>query len=406
MKKIALITIALLLIGCIEDNPFRADPDVGSGGGNAHPHVTMAGTESGGPGSIQLSDLDPETAGIQDAIIIEFDKDMDPATITASSFQMVQTDPGSGSVAFESVDYYQETRTAVLSGTFTDDTAYLLTIPAGRVLDIAGKELDPNRNAVYDGSPWDDRLFVFVAGTAEVQDITSPVPVNQSPTGGGLSDRMPEISVSFFDGPMDLGGLTLNNFTLVRTSDSSSVPLELVNADPANITAVPVDSLAYGTRYTVRLSAGIADSSGNLLDSNGDGFVWPDEPDFVWDFQMEDDSLTSSTPPTLAEAALLPGNLTVRIEFEESLTGDFVEMDENTFTAATIQAMDALGSIPLSFETGADPSAVNCLLQRHPQGTVTLFISCYVADIDGNLFDGNNDGLGGTPEEDDWWGNL
>ncbi len=408
MKRITagISIMLLLLLGCAQDNPFKADPEVQWEGGNAHPHIDIAGTESNGPGSFQFSDLDPGTAGIQDAVVLSFDKEIDPSTVTAASFEMVETEPGTGAVQFESISYYPEDGTAVLVGTFSDNTAYLLTVTAGSILDLGGNELDPNYNALYDGSPWDDRLIAFYCGSAEMRDITPPSVTGAFPNTGGGTNLLPHPRVFFTNGPMDVSQLTLDKFTLVRTSDSASVELELSFATGTEINVVPTSELSYGTRYTARLSAQLADSAGNYLDTNNDGLVWPNEPDVVWDFQYEDDSSTHATPPTLSEATLMPGNTSVHIEFEESLTGDDVVMDDATFIAANIQVTDDNGSIPIVFETGADPSAVNCLLQRYAEGTVTLFISCMVADEYGNLFDGNNNGLGGTPGEDDWLGVL
>jgi hypothetical protein len=406
MKRILLSTMILFLLGCAEDNPFKADPEVEWEGGGQHPHVEAVGTESGGMGTIQLSDVDPSRQGIQDAVWITFDKDMDDATFTASGFQMQETYPGTSTMTFENIDYDAQTRTVMLSGTFSDDTAYLLTIGAGALLDIVGLELDPNRNALYDGSPWDDDRFAFVAGTAVLTDITTPIVDNKAPNNGGKTELRPDIFVSFIDGPMDVSYLTLGNYSLVRTSDSASVPLQVVEATSTRIVARPVDSLDWGERYTVRLSSQIADSSGNMLDTNGDGYVWPDEPDLVWDFQMADDSTTSNMPPTLQQAFLMPGNQSVWISFEESLTGDYVEMDASTFIAGYIQVIDAQGSVPIDFRTVSDPSSVECVLQRAVQAPVTLYISASVADVNGNLFDGDNNGLGGTPGEDDWSGVL
>ncbi|MCK4807382.1 MAG: Ig-like domain-containing protein [Candidatus Aegiribacteria sp.] len=408
MKRIIVgISLSLLLLlGCAKDNPFKADPEVQREGGNEHPHIDMAGTESGGFGNFQFSDLDPEKDGIQDAVILSFDKEIDPSTITAASFEMVETDPGAGSIQFTNISYYPEIRTAILAGTFSDDTAYLLTVNAGSILDIVGNELDPNHNALYDGSPWDDRLFAFFNGSAEIRDITPPGISGNFPNTGNVGNLLPQPRVLFNNGPMDEDQLTLNNFTMVRTADSSSVILEILSVTSTGITTEPKDSLSYGTRYTLRLSAQIADSAGNYLDTNGDGYVWPNEPDLVWDFQIVDDSTTHAAPPSVDQATLMSGNAQVYIEFEQSLTGDDVVMDDGTFTAANIQVIDNNGSIPIVFETSVDPSAVNCLLQRNAEGTVTLFVSYRVADEYGNLLDGNHDGLGGNPEEDDWSGIL
>ncbi len=395
-----LAILLLLLVGCIEDNPFKANPAAEWEGGNNHPHIVIAGTESGGPGNRQLSDLDPETEGIQDGIILKFDKEMDEATVTASSFNLIPTDPEGSAIQFSSIDYSPEEETAVLRGTFPDETAYLLTVVAGGTRDLVGNELDPNHNALYDGAPWDNRLITFFTGSAEMQDITSPVINAHFPTGGGLLNQKPEITVVFHQGPMDVSMLNLDNFTLARTSDSSPVELELISATENHITAVPVDSLSYGTRYTVELSSQLADSSGNYLDTDDNGYIWPDEEDFVWDIQMEDDSTTNNTPPAVLQA--FKANNTVTVDFVQSLTGDDVVMDGTTFNSANIQIFDTLGAIPLQFEEGIDPAKVYCMLQRNSEGPVVVFVSCNVADQYGNLLDGNNDGLGGTPGEDDW----
>lgn len=405
MKRIitaGLAILFLLLVGCVEDNPFKANPDTEWESGLTHPHITQSGTTSTTFGVYQFNDLNPDIEGIQDGIILLFDEDMDTETITASSFNLISTDPEGETIQFSSIEYNPEEKIVELWGTFSEETAYLLTVVAGGPKNLSGKELDPNHNALYDGSPWDNQLITFYTGTAEMRDITSPVINAHYPAGGGQSDLRPEITVDFQRGPMDVSQLNLENFTLVKTSDSTPVNLELSSATGNEIVATPVDDLEYGVRYTVRLSSQIADSSGNYLDTDSNGYIWPDEEDFIWDIQIEDNSNTHSMPPTVDQAN--HSSSTVEIKFEQSLTGDDVVMDETTFTSANIQITDDIGSIPLRFSTGIDPSEVFCLLQRVPVGTITVHVSCYVADQYGNLFDGNNDGLGGTPGVDDWSG--
>lgn len=390
----------LLFAACVEDNPYGTNPDAEWQGGDDHPHVQAWGTLSGGLGSTVLSDLDPDAADIQDALLLSFDRSMSPGAMAASAFQITETSPGSGEVEVEQVIYHPDIRRVEVHATFGDETAYLLTVPAGALTDLAGNPLDPNRNAIEDGSPWDDMLVAYHSGSAEEADLQPPSVAQHSPQGGGLTERLPQVRLVFSGGPMDVSTLTLDNLTMVRTSDSASVSMSLDTATANTMTATPVDSLDFGTRYTVRLSASVADSAGNLLDGNGDGYIWPDEEDFLWDLQIADDTSSHGTPPTVRNAESHIGWF--KVNFEESLTGDQVEMDESTLVAANIQASDDRGLIPLEIEVDMQSDGVFCYMQRTASGPITVWVSANVQDQYGNGLDGDGDGLGGTPGEDDW----
>ncbi len=406
MTRLTAAAAALLLLvaGCAEDNPFTADAEHGWQGRTDHPHIVAVGTQSGGLGVQELSDLDPETAGVQDAILLRFDQAMDEATVTATAFDLIETFPEGGPVQLDTVYYEPETMTAVLSGTFTEKTAYLLTVTAGAVLDLNGNQLDPNRNAEYDGEPWDNTLLTFWNGEVQVADIVPPGLNGHFPAGGGVTAPRPDITAVFALGPMDVSLLNLQNVTLTRVVDSLQIQVEIIEATGDRVVVRPVADLQPGRRYCVRLSSALADSSGNYLDTNGDRHIWPDEPDYTWDLQMADDSTTNLTPPTVARISRT-GAL-VEIRFEESLTGDYVAMEDSTLNTRNIQLMDSLGAVPLSVEPGPMPDMARCLMQREMVGDGVLHVSANVADRYGNLLDGNNDGLGGTPGEDDWSGEI
>ncbi len=398
------ITAALLasaLAGCGAENPFGGDPGHQWEGGTAPPVVTGTWTMSSGGGSSLINDIDPLQDGIQDALVIQFDKPMAPSGFTVASLALETTWPSTGAVQIDEVIYEEETARAKIWATFTTETAFMLTIQAGALSDLSGDILDANHNGVFDGAPWDDHRSTFHTGSAPEADLRSPVLDAHNPAGGGLGNPLPDISVNFGFGPMDTATLTADNFTLVRTSDSSEVSVQLIAATPDQIVIRPRSDLAWGERYTVRLSASVADESGNLLDVNGDGFVWPDEADYLWDFQLADDASSHGTPPTVAGVLLGPDREWILVEFYQSLTHIPVVMDAGSYTAATIVLHDNQGLVPLTFQPQPSGRQVICFPQRYPGEGITLAVTSGVRDEWGNGLDGNEDGMGGTPG-DDW----
>ena len=412
MRKLRTITavtalLALLVAACVDDNPFTADPDTDCQGGATHPHVDGWGTASEGFGSSVLNDLDPAEDGVQDAILVVFDQPMTPATMVEASLELTATTAGAPAPRIESINYYPSARRMEINATFAEETAYLLTLTAGGATNLAGIPLDPNFNAASDGSPWDDARLTFHNGTAEETDLAPPmVGLFSPPEQGGIEDPGIFIQFGFLDGPMDASTFGEGSLKLLRTEDSTEVGITIDSITPTQLLATPNNRLEFGTRYTAVLSAQVADSAGNLLDANGDGFIWPNEPDFVWDFQMADDSTTNSTPPTVSRvSSQFPLSFDVR--FEESLTGEQVSMDPATMVPANIQCVDSRGQIPLEIgDLSPSGDEVTCYMLSQPEGEVTVIVTIGVTDSFGNPLDGNGNGLGGEPGLDDWTGTL
>ena len=403
----AALAMMLAALACVDDNPFVASPDNVWQGGDSHPAIVMWGTASGGMGTTELNDTDPGTVGLQDALLLVFDQSMSPATMVVASLDLVATTTGGADPEIEQVDYYPSAARLEIQATFEEETAYLLTLPAGGATDLAGNPLDPNHNAQEDGSPWDDARLAFHSGSALEMDLVPPfVAAHQPAEQGGITDPATPIVISFAEGPMDATGITTETLSLLTTQDSSEVEIAISSVTPQQVVAEPRSPLQAGTRYTVVLSAEVADTTGNLLDSNADGFIWPDEADFTWDFQMADDSTTNATPPTVAQAELVTDQ-SIRIQFRESLTGARVSMDASTLTPAHIQCIDSAGQIPVQVgEPGPAGDDVICYLLRPFQGEVTVVVTIGARDEFGNPLDGNGNGLGGEPGIDDWTGTI
>jgi hypothetical protein len=398
-KHYALAALLLLWAACgVEDNPFGSDPEHQWQGGTGKPHAVSYWTQTGGEGSHTIGDMDPGTEGLQDRILVTFDQDMDPSTLTAPGLLLEETWPVWQEIDITSVDYIPQLRRAVISATFTVDTGIMLTLPAGQVLDLGGNPLDPNHNGADDGAPWDDTRLTLIAGSGVEFDITPPGMESHWPTGGYVDNQLPDIAAVLGLGPMDTGTLTPESFFLLRTSDSSEVDVRLT-ATEAGVSMAPASPLDWGERYTVVLRASVADLSGNSLDSNADSYVWPDEADFVWDFKLADDGTTHSNPP--AVAGVVMHETWAMLEFYQSTTHDVVVMDAATYTAGNIQVMDDYGLVPISFEPQDNGRQVVIYFERAVTSPRHLFVSALVRDRYGNGLDGNEDGLGGTPGEDD-----
>ena len=113
-----------------------------------------------------------------------------------------------------------------------------------------------------------DSLAAFsievVDNVAPTVNASSEVPLN------GATDVSPDIAISAtFSEALAPGSVSVTSFTLVKTSDSSSVTgtVSLTKSDTVP-TFTPSSNLEYGTQYTATLTTAITDATGNPLASD------------------------------------------------------------------------------------------------------------------------------------------
>ncbi len=102
----------------------------------------------------------------------------------------------------------------------------------------------------------------FSVGTTA--DTTAPATVGGSntPTGGGISRTAPGISIQFSE-TIDVSTLNASTFYL-ETGGTNKVPATISYVHPT-ATLTPTETLAKNTLYTVHVTTGVKDLSGNAL---------------------------------------------------------------------------------------------------------------------------------------------
>ncbi|MHB8745953.1 MAG: ice-binding family protein [Gammaproteobacteria bacterium] len=214
-----------------------------------------------------------------------FSKDMNPATITATSFTL--TGPGTTAVA-GAVAYPGGVRTATFTPTsvLAANTLFTATITTG-AKDLAGNALASN--------------FVWTFTTGAVADTTPPTVTFVNPpdlaTGVCLQKR---VNATFSEA-MDPATITTATFTLQLTGPPLGPLLSgTVAYDAQNkvATFTPTSALVASTKYTATITTGAKDLAGNALATNK-----------VWTFTTGTQACSAPASPIALGTAAPFGNL-------------------------------------------------------------------------------------------------
>ena len=243
---------------------------------------------------------------ISSSIKATFNKDMNPSTITTSTFLVKYgTTPVSGKVT-----YYPGNHTAVFkpSASFSYGTKYTATITTG-AKDTAGNPLSSNYN-------WQ---FTTIS-------ISPPVVVSTVPLNGatGITITSP-IKVTF---SKDMNPSTITTSTFLVKYGTTLVPGK-VTYYSNNHTAVfkPSASLKNGASYAVTITTGVKDTTGRSLASN-----------YNWKFTTIKNPGVVSTSPVNG-ATLISTSSVIKATFSQ-------DMNPSTITASTF--LVKYGTTPVS----------------------------------------------------------
>ncbi len=187
-----------------------------------------------------------------------------------------------------------------LTGPLSYSTLYTATVSAG-VKDLAGNFMT------------NDYFWSFI--TRAASNDTTPPSVSATTPTNGASHAVPNAALSAtFREPVDQSTIT---FTL----SAGGVPVP-TTMSYAGTTAIftPADVLAYNTKYTAAVSAGVKDLAGNLMPS-----------DYTWTFTTG--SALDTTPPFVTARTPAAGATNVNINLWPSVTfNEAVDQSTITFT--------------------------------------------------------------------------
>ncbi len=401
MKRYTLalfITLALSLSAC-----SLKEPDLSSDLGVSYPVtlnplvVRSIYTESyslGYSGSQnRFSDVNPDSAGIQDRVIINLSA---PFTVGDGGVE-VKGVRGKviGDVDFTYVVNNYEKRLVIYLSGIKDSTTYEVLLHSNLVKDLSGNFLDGNYNGKPDSS-FDDFIAYF----------RGPNP------DAGIPDNSP-LSVMFTFFSDQISGDALTNDTLFvwlsRVVDSTTISGNFLLAkypegedfsshvssygigSSGNIVFFVLSGLDDARGYTFILKNGIKDTAGRALDGNGNGIIEVEDNDTIFFNVAVGDSEAVEYPEL---DGINYDNTSIILEFSKP-------MDISTFGDSTVVVFDynnnrvysRLSLYPDKMHLKVEPMV--------PLSSGRIYLSRNLKDTSGLMFDGNSNGFGGEPGADD-----
>ena len=202
-------------------------------------------------------------------IAVTFDMDMNPATITNTSFRVAKS---GGSAIAGAVAYSAGTRTA----TFTPASS----LEAGATYEVTLTSAIQSAGGLsLSGAPV---TWTFATAAA------APAVASKTPAAGATGVPVSQAVTATFDRDMDAATITNATFTLKKLSDSPLAATVTYDAGTRTATLTPSAPLEAGTAYQATLSSAVHGSDGQTLtgapyawtfttaDSGSDGIVFSD----------------------------------------------------------------------------------------------------------------------------------
>lgn len=346
----------------------------------------------------RFSDINPDSSGIQDRIIIAFNA---PFSIADDGIEIKGVDgKGAGVVNFSYVvDNFEKKLTLFLTG-IRDSTTYELILHWGAVRDLSGNYLDGNYNGRPDSS-YDD-FKAYFRGPLPDAPMPNTTPLHvlsfyfaREIDGNALTSDTLFVQFSRNIDPATLSG----NFLLYSYPDNTEYTSSITSygiGNTGNIAFFVIGNIEDGQGYAFLLTNGIKDTGGVSLDGNGNGILELNDNDTIYFNVAIGDTLRVQYPEIVGWY----------YEGHSLIVAFSRPMDISSFGDTTVIVFDAnFNRVYSRLSLYPDKSH----LKIEPVADVPggkLFLSRNLRDTSGLKLDGNSNGYGGEPGLDDVYLNL
>lgn len=301
-------------------------------------------------------------------IAATFSEDMRPASLTGTSFTVV--DSTLGTAVAGSVSYSATSRTAMFTptapATLADNTTYTATVTTGAT-DLAGNALALNH--------------VWTFSTAAAPDTTAPTVVLAHPAPNATAVPINgAISVTFSE-PMNPARISGSTFTLVNNTLGAAIPGNVTYSATSRMAIFTPSTpalLAANSSFTATVTTGVTDAAGNALATN-----------FVWTFTTAAaaDTIRPSVVLTVPErgANPVPINSAISATFSEAMNP--ATISGASFTLVSAAGNRVAGSVTYSAisRTAVFTPGAPSTLAANTVFTATITTSA--ADVAGNALE-------------------
>ena len=257
---------------------------------------------------------------INTKITATFSEDMAPATITGTTFTVVNTTLG-GTALAGNVTYDATSRTATFTptipATLPVSTLFTATITTGAT-DLEGNALASN--------------YVWTFTTGLAPDTINPRVLSTVPANLAVVAPINAAIIATFSKDMAPATITTGTtFTVKETVSGTPVTGGPVSYVVSSRTArfKPTANLTVGMNYTATITTAAMDVAGNPL--TGNQLPLPAASNYIWTFTA---SAADVTPPTVTLTA--PADLATSVALNSAVNATFSEaMDPSTINTAT-----------------------------------------------------------------------
>jgi hypothetical protein len=311
---------------------------------------------------------------ISTKITATFSKDMDPSTITGTTFTVVNTTLG-GTVVAGNVTYDTTSRTA----TFTPTIPATLPVSTLFTATITTGAKDPAGNALASNYVW-----TFTTGLAPdtiKPRVLSTVPANLAV----VAPINAAITVTFTKNMAPATITTGSTFTVKETVSGTPVTGGPVSYVVSSRTArfKPTANLTVGMNYTATITTVATDVAGNPL--AGNQLPLPAASNYIWTFTA---SAADITPPTVTlttpadTATLVALNSAVNATFSKAM--DPSTINTATFTLAPTATPAALIDGTITYDSATHIATIKPTSNLLASTQYTATVTTGAKDIAGN----------------------